>query len=196
MPSLKPLLSSLCLATLALFGRPSASAMSVIPPTFSELVGRADTVARVEVTDITSQWDTTSTGKKIIHTFVKCKVLKQMKGEAQTALSLRFLGGQVGNQVMDVPDMPKFVTGEVCIVFVAQNGHVFCPLVGVMYGKYLLTADAAGTEHVRRNNGAALHSTAEIAASDEVSGSSGEAGMGRDEFEAAISTEVHHASVR
>jgi hypothetical protein len=194
MSSLKPFFSSLCLAALVLLGRSTGSAMSVIPPTFSQLVAQAETVARVEITGQTSQWDTTSTGQKVIHTYVACKVIKQLKGDPQTTLSLRFLGGQVGNDVMEIPDMPKFVTGEHCIVFVAANGRAFCPLVGVMHGKYSLIADASGTEHVQRNNGAALRSTAEVSASDDTAGAPGEIGMNRDDFEAAIGTEVRHAS--
>jgi hypothetical protein len=196
MASQKPLFSTLGLAALVLLSRASGSAMSVVPPTFAQLVAQAETVARVEITGQTSQWDTTPTGQKVIHTYVACNVIKQLKGVPQTTLSLRFLGGQVGNDAMEIPDMPKFVTGEHCIVFIAANGSAFCPLVGVMHGKYPLVADASGTEHVQRNNGAALRSTGEVSDSDETAAPPGAIGMNRDDFEAAISTELRHESNR
>jgi len=194
-PLLKFPFFGLCLAVLTLLSPLAGSAMSVIPPTFGELVARAETVARVEVTGQSTRWDTSASGKKVIHTYVECKVIKQLKGTPQTTLSLRLLGGQVGNEVMEISDMPTFVTGQHYIVFVAANGKAFCPLVGVMHGKYSLSADAAGTDHVRRNNGAPLRSAAEVSTSDESeSFAPGELGMTRDDFEAAISAEVQHAS--
>jgi hypothetical protein len=170
--------------------------MSVIAPTFSELVAKAETVARVEVVSQSSQWDTSVSGQKVIHTYVQCRVIKQLKGAEQTTLSLRFLGGQVDGAVMQIPDMPTFVTGRRYIVFVAANGRAFCPLVGVMHGTYSLAADSAGIEHVRRSNGAALRSTAEVTQSDETMDLTGESGMKRDDFEQAITEEMHHASTR
>lgn len=196
MPSLRPIISSLLLAAAVGVAPSAALALSVIPPSFSQLVAEAETIARVEVTGQTSQWDVSPTGQKVIHTYVACTVIKQLKGIPQTTLSLRFLGGQVGNDVMQVPDMPTFTVGEHCIVFVAANGSAFCPLVRVMHGKYPLAADAGGTEHVSRSNGAALRSTAEVSASDETAGTPGEIGMKRDDFEAAVAAEVRHASGR
>jgi len=195
MPSLRSVISSLFLAAAALFAPVSASALSVIPPTFSQLVAEAETIARVEVTGQTSQWDVSPTGQKVIHTYVACTVIKQLKGAPQATLSLRFLGGQVGSEIMQIPDMPAFTTGEHCIVFVAANGSAFCPLVRVMHGKYRLAADAAGTERVSRNNGAALRSTDEVSASEETAGTLGVVGMKRDDFEAVVAAEVRHASV-
>jgi len=175
--------------------------MTVIPPTFTELVAKAEIVARVEVTGQTSQWDTipsqsdpTAVGRKVIHTYVQCRVIKQLKGTAQATLSLRFLGGQVGTSVMQIPDMPTFVTGQRYIVFVAANGRAFCPLVGVMHGTYSLVTDSTGTDRVARSNGAALRSTADVKDEGQAPAVAGESGMKRDDFEQAIAEEVRRGS--
>jgi len=168
--------------------------MSVIPPTFTELVAKAEIVARIEVTGQTSQWDTSASGQKVIHTYVQCRVIKQLKGAAQATLSLRFLGGQVGTSVMQIPDMPTFVTGQRYIVFVAANGRAFCPLVGVMHGTYSLVTDSTGTDRVARSNGTALRSAADVKESQEAPAVVGESGMKRDDFEQAIAEELGHGS--
>lgn len=190
----QPLTLGLSLLGLWLGSALPSSAMSVVAPSFSEMVAKAETVARVEVTTQKSQWDISASGQKVIHTYVQLRVIKQLKGEPQTTLSLRFLGGQVGTSVMSIPDMPTFVTGERYIVFVADNGRAFCPLVGIMHGTYRLATDASGTDHVLRSNGRGLPSVEAVKASDEGAASPDETAMKRDDFEQAIAEEVRRAS--
>lgn len=140
--------------------------MTVIKPTFAQLVAKADTVARVEVTAVHSQWDATPTGQRVIHTYYDCKVLKSLKGVPTPTLSLRFLGGKVGDAVMDIPDMPSLDVGSRYILFVADNGKAFCPLVGVMHGKFTVRKTADGSDRIA------------------------ESGQRREDFESSISSQL------
>jgi hypothetical protein len=192
------LLRAISVLGLAIASVAPAVAMSVIPPTFTDLVAKSEVIARVRVIGTTTQWDTTPTGKHVIHTYVECAVLKQLKGPATAKLSLRMLGGKVDGMVMKISDMPEFKLGETDVVFVAKNGRAFCPLVGIMHGKYSVSHGTDGMERVRRNNGAALRSLAEIPAAmpETDAAAAGDEGMSANNFEAAIDQEVRHASVR
>lgn len=138
-------------------------ALSVIPPTFPELVSLATEIVRVEVLEVSSRFDNPA-GTGSIHTYVRCRVLRSLKGSNSETMTLRLLGGQVGEILMDIPDMPTFTTGEKYILFVAQNGRAFCPLVAASHGAYFVVTDdtAAGTERVLRYNHDPLLSVASV----------------------------------
>lgn len=157
---------ALCAAALALTGSLSAHAMSVVKPSFHQLVTKSDSVVRVVVTGSHAQWDVTPTGQNVIHTYYDCRVLKTLKGVPSPTLSLRFLGGKVGPAVMEIPDMPTLDVGSRYILFVAGNGTAFCPLVGVMHGKFTVKAGADGAERIA------------------------ESGARREDFESSISSQL------
>src|SRR5665213_2021493 len=108
-------------------------AISVIPPSFADLVAKAEQIDRVEVTAVNGQWDTGPQGN-VVHTYVQCRVLRTLKGDAQATVTVRLLGGQVGNYRMEIPGVPTFEVGARYILFLAGNGSAFCPLVGIMHG--------------------------------------------------------------
>ena len=107
-----------------------ARAITVIARDFDQLVTRADTVFKGTVASKTSQWTGQETTRHIV-TFVTFKVDETYKGAAAPGQTLRFLGGTVGNDTMEVPDMPQFEVGQKAVLFVVGNGKQFCPLVGV-----------------------------------------------------------------
>jgi hypothetical protein len=139
-------------------------ALSVIAPSFTELVDEAAQIVRVEVLETSARLSTTTHGP-VIHTFVRCRVLRWLKGEAAgQEFTLQLQGGEVGDLRMEVPGMPQFKAGDRCLLFVEKNGAAFCPLVGVMHGRYHVVTDpATGVEHVLRNNREPLRATADVA---------------------------------
>lgn len=150
------------LAALALLLAPVARAMSVIPPTFAELVAEATTVVRGEVTEVRSEEFDSPQGRGV-RTLVTLRVERTLKGEAATTLTLSFLGGKVGKRTLRVVGMPTFSVGRRELVFVAGNGTVLCPLVGAGHGRYHVLTDAATQrEYVTRENQVPLSSTDEI----------------------------------
>ena len=137
----------------AVLTAPYSHALSVIPPTFNELVAEATQIVRAEVIETTARLSTSQHGP-VIHTYVRLRVLRQLKGEPVAGeLTLRLQGGQVGTMGMEIPGMPQFKAGERCMVFVEKNGTAFCPLVAAMHGRYHIATDpATGLEHVLRDN--------------------------------------------
>jgi hypothetical protein len=177
-----------------------ARAMSVTPPSFPVLVGEAEQIARVRVTAVESRWDDGPAGR-VIHTYVHCLVLRTLKGAASGSLVLRLLGGTVDGSRLIVPGMPSFEVGGTYVVFVAQNGRSFCPLVRAGHGVYRVAGDgAAEPERVLRGNGRPLTAVEDVAlpldpagfaagSSAAVSGA-----LTRKAFEEAISSEVRHGA--
>src|SRR2546428_9292987 len=115
-------------------------ATTVIPPTFDELVSRADVIFQGSVTDVRSQWIGEGAQRHIV-TYVSFKVEEAIKGTPGSSYTIRMLGGTVDGQTMEVTDSPKFKLGDRDILFVEHNGEQFIPLVGIMHGRFRIQRD-------------------------------------------------------
>jgi hypothetical protein len=99
----------------------------------------------------------------VIKTYVTFAVLKRLKGTAPEELTLQFLGGEIDGQSMTVSGMPQFRVGQTEIIFVAGNGVRFCPLIGMMHGRYHVQTEAgASREFVARDDGVPLESENDV----------------------------------
>ena len=150
------------IAVLAVALPGAGRAMSVIAPTFDQLVGSATLVVRGTVTDVHCVTFNSPQGEGI-KTLVTLHVERTLKGTPTGDVTLSFLGGKVGAHTMTVVGMPTFHVGQREIVFVGDNGRAICPLIAAGYGRYHVRHDAAtGQDYVTRDNGRPLHSTSEI----------------------------------
>ena len=158
--------SSLLLAFCAFFALSSASATTVIPPTFDELVSQAEVIFQGTVTDVRSEW-TGEGGNRHIVSYVTFKVDDPIKGDAGASYTIRMLGGTVGDQTMEVSDSPKFVTGDRDILFVENNGRQFIPLVGIMHGRFHIRHnDQTGADVVLSDGGEPVTDLAKLGKQD------------------------------
>lgn len=192
---------SLCLSffslLICLFTTPAARALSVIPPTFAELVAESESIVRGEVTAVRSAYDDASPGRPI-RTYVTFRVARTLKGPtpAGDSVTLIFLGGTVGADSLSVPGMPTFKLGDREIVFVARNGKTYCPLIAAGHGRYRILRDAATQrDYVARENRIPLEDPAEVvlplAASDVVTRLKSPArALSPEDFEARITRAV------
>jgi hypothetical protein len=152
---------SLILLTGALIG-PVSHATTVIAPEFDELVSKADYVVRATVKSVSSAWRDQH-GERNIYTQVELKVKEVVAGTPPSPVVLEVLGGQVGDQVLEVDGVPQFNVGEEGIFFVQGNGVQFCPLVAVMHGNYRIKHDGANNrDFVARDDGSPLESEQEV----------------------------------
>ena len=127
----------LFVAALASLATVPVRAMSVLPPTFAELVAEAEFVVRGVVTDVrTEEFD--SPDGRGVRTLVTLRVERALKGAPGETVTLSMLGGTSGRRTLTIPGMPQFRVGQRELVFVAQNGRVFCPLVRIGHGRYHL----------------------------------------------------------
>jgi len=141
----------------------SARATSVIPPQFSELVGKSDYVVRAVVKSVSSELRTSGPHRHIL-TFVTLEVREVIRGTPPQPLVLQMLGGKVGNDEMVIEGAPKFGVGDEDILFVHGNGRQLNPLVALMHGRYPIKHEpGTGREYLTRSNGALLLSEQDVA---------------------------------
>jgi hypothetical protein len=165
----------------------SAVATTVIPPSFDELVSRAEMIFQGSVTDVRSEW-TGEGAQRHIMSYVTLKVEDAIKGNPGATVTLRMLGGTVGGETMEVTDAPKFKVGDRDILFVENNGTQFVPLVGIMHGRFRLKKDATGQDAVFTNEGSPLSDVTQLGR-NEAAASAGRA-LSKQEFRQAIQSKA------
>ena len=148
---------SLPIVVLVLVGLLAASAAfatTVQKLTLQDLTKKSDSIVRARVTDATSSWDA---NHKEIYTYTTFQILEPVKGrKGETTLTIREIGGTVGNIASIVPGMPSFKKGEEVVLFLTQKDAAGYPWVmGLQQGKYTIMEkdgakfvrnDLAGTE--------------------------------------------------
>jgi hypothetical protein len=163
MGSFRFALRRIAFAGAALFSAFTLQAMSVIAPTFDELVQDAATVFRGTVTDVHAVSVDTLQGPAV-RTLVTFHVERVLKGTADADVTLSFLGGKVGRRNLHVLGMPAFAVGQHEIVFVGDNGNAVCPVLAGGHGRYHVRQDGkTRREYVARENDAPVTSTDDVA---------------------------------
>jgi len=118
-----------------------ALSTSVVKLDDESLVMLSSTIVEGRVTNVSSAWNGDHTQ---IITTVTVKVNRSLKGgtPANGVLTLRLLGGRVGDIVMQLVGGPTFETDEDVILFVKGDGSGQMPITGLDQGKFTLTTDA------------------------------------------------------
>jgi len=140
------------IAALALVGAQAAFATSVQKLSLQELTKKSDSIVMARVDDAVASWDA---GHKEIYTYITLSVLQPVKGnKGATTITLRQLGGTVGNIASVVPGMPSFRKGEEVVVFLTQKDAAGYPWVmGLEQGKYSVSTAKNGVKMVRNDLG-------------------------------------------
>lgn len=97
------------------------------------------------VTQKQSYWDE---GRTRIYTEVRLQVSERVKGAAPAETVLQIPGGQVGNTLYDVSDMPVFIEGEEVLVFLWQAPSGQRTVTGAAQGKLRIERDAQGVRRL------------------------------------------------
>ena len=166
-----------------------ANATTVIPPTFDELVSRAEVIFEGEVTGMQSQWIGEGAQHRIV-TFVTFKVADAYKGSPGASYSIRMLGGTVDGQTMEVTDSPKFKVGDRDVLFVENNGRQFIPLVGIQHGRFRVEKDQTGRDTLLTGDGQPLADVSQLGG-DEKTVARSKAALSLNDFKAAIQNRMH-----
>ncbi len=135
----------IAIAALALVGAQVAFATTVQKLTLQELTKKSESIVMARVDDAVSSWDT---AHKEIYTYFTLSVLQPVKGsKGVTTITLRQIGGTVGNIASVVPGMPNFRKGEEVVVFLTQKDAAGYPWVmGLQQGKYSVTTAKNGVK--------------------------------------------------
>lgn len=138
------------IAALAFAVAQAAFATTVQKLSLQELTKRSDSIVMARVDDAVASWDA---GHKEIYTYITLSVLQPVKGDkGATTITLRQLGGTVGNIASVVPGMPSFKKGEEVVVFLTQKDAAGYPWVmGLEQGKYSVSTAKNGVKMVRND---------------------------------------------
>ena len=140
--------ASVAFAGIALLGASLASATTVQKFTIRELAAKSDAIVTAKVEDQSSRQDASN---KEIYTYITVSVLQSVKGaQGEKTITIRQLGGSVGNLISVVPGMPSFKNGEEVVLFLSAKDRAGYPWVmGLQQGKYSIVTDDNGLKHVR-----------------------------------------------
>ncbi len=117
-----------------------ADAITVLPLSERDLTKRATVIVIGEVEDVSSEFNRDG---GTIHTFARIRVTRSLKGEISgDHITLRQVGGTVGDQTIVLPGGPSYAIGEEILVFAgpfAQSDAY--GVLGIFYGKYDIETD-------------------------------------------------------
>ena len=115
---------------------------------FEELARQASAVARVRCLGAESRWENGE-----IWTVTRFEVIEQSKGSLPAMVTVRMLGGRVGNLHSRVEGIPSFHPGEEAYVFLwAQEGEPL-RVLGWSQGTFRIARDArTGVETVTQDS--------------------------------------------
>ena len=165
-----------------------ATATTVIPPNFDELVSRAQVIFEGEVTGLHSQWIGEGAQHRIV-TYVTFKVDDALKGDPGASYSIRMLGGTVDGRTMEVTDAPKFQVGDHDLLFVENNGSQFIPLVGIQHGRFRVQKDQSGRATLLTGEGHPLADVKQLG-EDEETVARGKGALSLDDFKSLVRSHV------
>lgn len=116
----------------------AAGATQIIPSTLEYMTDFSDAVIVGSVVSLDSYWE-----DQKIFTEVEVEVDKFVKNahdEAGTRLTLKVLGGVVGDARFEVDNSPRFSVGEKVMLFLKKANKAYVPY-GLSYGVYQVTFD-------------------------------------------------------
>ncbi len=117
-----------------------AQAVTVVPLSFEELVRQSSSVIYARVIDVRGQW---TDDRRRIDSLVTVEVIKGLKGTAAGELTLTVPGGQVGRYLNLLPGAPRFVRGDLAVLFLTARGPRLPVPTGFTQGIYRVMRDGA-----------------------------------------------------
>jgi hypothetical protein len=90
---------------------------------------------------------------KEIYTFITFDQVEAMSGNFHgQSLSLRFKGGRVGNDILDVEGSPNLQVNDRVVLFIQGNGKYMVPVVGWTQGVFRIVQDSKTGHQVIRDH--------------------------------------------
>ncbi|HSB11589.1 MAG TPA: matrixin family metalloprotease [Blastocatellia bacterium] len=135
-------LAFICLNTL-----PAAATTVVMLPD-TDLIVSSRLIVTGQVVSVVSAWDDRGS---MAWTYVEVLTDRVLKGESETTIVLKQMGGTVGESGIYIPGQPRFAPGERVLLYLnsAKDGSLHSAHAFV--GKFSIVRDSAGREFVERS---------------------------------------------
>ncbi len=143
-------LAGLFLVVLMAFAVPAGASQFINIP-FDELVGGSAVIVRGTLGPVSSSWDADG---KVIYSRSQLIVTRYLAGDGPEVLTVREVGGTVGNYTQQAIGFPVLRQGEDVVLFLTpwEDGHGDVRINEYAKGKYLVERDFAGVEYVMRDH--------------------------------------------
>ena len=145
----------LTVCALCLMLRVSLDATMIVPISVEELTSPASDVVEATALNSWSAWNPQHT---LIYTYTQMQVTQSLKGNSQT-ITVKQIGGQVGNVTQKVAGVRHFQIGEQAMLFLrpSEAGDGTHVVVGLMQGNFRIARSASG-EIIASNGVSGVHS--------------------------------------
>jgi hypothetical protein len=94
------------------------SATTIIPLSVEQLAGKSSQVLRGHATQSWTAWNPQHT---LIYTYTKFQITKSLKGAPEQMVTVKQIGGRVGNTVQKVAGVRHFTPGEEDVLFLQPS---------------------------------------------------------------------------
>jgi len=132
------------------------SATTYAPTTLQQFAAGATNIVTAKVEQVNAAWDESHSK---IYTYITVKIETQIKGDnLPQFITIRQLGGQVGEEALVIHSAPEFQVGEKVLLFLTfHRGEYWIHSLGM--GKFDIITEEGETVAVNRQVGADLLKT-------------------------------------
>jgi hypothetical protein len=117
-----------------------ASAVTVAPLTFEQLVNQSAAVVLGRVVDVRGDF---TDDRRAIQSVVTVEVLRGIKGRSGGTLAFTVPGGRAGRYLNVIPGAPVFARGDLAVFFVSSRGARLPVTTGFTQGIFRVQRGAA-----------------------------------------------------
>lgn len=125
---------------------PRAHGSELIPRSLPELAQGAQLVFIGRCEAVSTHWNQ---DHDLIYTANRFRVLRTLKGEPGSTITLEELGGTVGDERLEVADVPRFSVGEEALLCVHRTELGRWSVFGAGQGRFEIVRDARGRPWVQ-----------------------------------------------
>jgi hypothetical protein len=146
----KRIRSAVFLAAILLVAQSAARSTTLLRMSLGQISQTAQTIVRARCTGSTTGWDAGE-----IWTFSSFEVREVWRGSPAAQITVRLLGGRVGNLTSSVSGVPRFQAGEDVVLFLERTPRGDFSVVSWEQGTFRIRrAGAQGPESVTQDTAA------------------------------------------
>jgi hypothetical protein len=139
---------ALCCAALSLVVVGAANATTLVRMSVAQMSHAAQAIVRARCLEESTGWDAGE-----IWTFTSFDVREVWQGSAPARITVRLLGGRVGNLTSSVSGVPRFRSGEEVVLFLERTPRGDFSIVSWEQGAFRIHREAAtGLESVTQDS--------------------------------------------
>lgn len=120
---------------------PDASALTVLPASFDDMVNGSQLIVRGRVVDVRSQ---ALDGRRSIESVVTVAVIESFKGNPGREVIFRMPNGEIGRYRRVVVGVPEFAAGQEVVLFLAGQAPALPLPFGLSQGVFRVNRSADG----------------------------------------------------